>query len=160
MDKPLPDGDTNFAVAGIDVVAESMMAEFNVSRDTAVVAVTKTFECMMKYGESQEKAQAAFIKIAHEDMADNKPWAIEYVSAFYRKMLPSWTEAYDRAVANRQDPATVIALTLGFNMDMAVPAAASVKHMKDGGSIEQMVQIMSLGAQGLTPEEIEARIKS
>jgi hypothetical protein len=138
-------------------ILKETMKDLGISRDAAAVFVGKTFEYMLKYNDD-EKAMAAFSKDAYAAVQNEEAWAIEYLGAFNRKMLPQIAEAYDEAMENGQDPATVISIKLGVPMDAASAFLVAVQALKSGTPLEQVTLAMVLGAQEMDIEEIKRRL--
>lgn len=144
-------------VTEADKMLKATMEEFGISRETAAIFIGKTFEYMLKHNDDKA-AMDAFIKDVYAAVQNEEPWAVEYIGAYNRRMLPEMVKAYDKAVDLEQDPATVISITLSIPMDAATASIAAIKAFRSGSSLEEVTLAMVLGAQEADTEEIKRRL--
>jgi hypothetical protein len=139
-------------------VIQEFIERFNVSRDVAVVATSRFMETLLRHEGNQDSALLNFAEIFLDDLRDGASWTEESVEAELRAGITRWTEAYERAVAAKHDPATVLSIDCNITMKQAWAYLDIVKQFTAGVPIEQILRTVIEETKAGTAAELLATL--
>lgn len=136
---------------------KAVMGHLGLDREAAIALFARQLECALR-GDTPEEAQDLFQRLLFAEMQARTPWAVRLAVAGMTKTLPAATKIHDAAVAKGLDPVSALAVKLDISKGQAAEHLKDVRRLKEGKSIEEIVELSIQGNAGKTYEEVIARL--